>query len=353
MISEGEAAKYPFLKDAVALVKTLDINLDDLIDPSYSRVLDRAENRISQAILSGETTAELDDALSELVSFPIGNIFITAISDEYLYRRYSLAEAVRAYKLLLDESEERLAKIARLDFDWNLRLVQKNLDGRLYRFEIFFKDYLRNTTRFREPEWKIINRLMHDGYVLLTKREVSRLLQEEIQNEIANLFSGQRKLNLPEPFRGRLNRLQKLLDENRSKLTEGDLPSDLIMEALPPCIKRAFEGLLAGRRESHMERFALVSFLINAGMNIENIVRLFVSVTDFDEQFTRYQIEHIAGLRGGRTKYTPPNCSTLKTHGVCYNPDQLCEYIRHPLSYYRAKIYDSQRGWVEKEAPKE
>ena len=50
MISEREAAKYPFLRDAVSLVEVLDVTLDDLVDPSYGKVLDRAEDRVSQAI---------------------------------------------------------------------------------------------------------------------------------------------------------------------------------------------------------------------------------------------------------------------------------------------------------------
>ena len=98
-----------------------------------------------------------------------------------------------------------------------------------------------------------------------------------------------------------------------------------------------------------MERFALTSFLIHAGMEIDDIVKLFVSVTDFDEAFTRYQIEHIAGLRGGRTRYTPPTCSTLRTHGVCIKPDRLCQYVKHPLSYYRIKVRDFQEQQVEEE----
>ena len=92
-----------------------------------------------------------------------------------------------------------------------------------------------------------------------------------------------------------------------------------------------------------MERFGLTSFLVNVGMDIDEIVKLFVSVTDFDEEFTRYQIEHIAGLRGSRTKYTPPTCSTFKTHGVCYNPERLCERIKHPLSFYRRRVWGIQR----------
>ncbi|UCH57814.1 MAG: DNA primase large subunit PriL [Candidatus Bathyarchaeota archaeon] len=343
MISDREAAKYPFLNDAVTYVETLGLTLENLVDPSYTGVLERGERRVSQAILSGEATVELEDTLTELLSFPVANMFITAMAEEYLFRRYALSEAARAHELLKDEAEERIAKLARLEFGWDLRLVQERVGEKLYRFEAHFKDYLKNAASFREPEWKLVNRLIRNGYVLLTKRDASRLLQEEIQRRIGSLVSKRRRISLPDPLRIRVNNLQKLFDENRSRLTGQALPTKLLTEALPPCIRHAFQGLMAGRRASHMERFALTSFLINAGMGIDDIVKLFASITDFDEQFTRYQIEHIAGLRGSRTRYTPPTCSTLKTHRVCYEPDRLCERIKHPLSYYRIKVRDYQR----------
>jgi DNA primase large subunit len=343
MISEREAAKYPFLKDAVGLVDMLDLTIDDLVDPSHRKILDRAEERVSQAILNGETRADLADSLTEILSFPVANMFVTVLGDDFLDRRYALSEAVRAGELLKDESEARIAKMARVEFDWGLRLTDESLDGRLYRFELHFIDFLRNAAAFREPRWKLVNRLMRGGYVLMTRPEAARLLQEEVQRRIGGLVSKHARLNLPEPLRARVTTLRKLFEENRSRITGGEFPSEVLTEAFPPCIRHAFEGLMAGRRLSHMERFALTSFLINAGMEIDAIVNLFVSVTDFDEGFTRYQIEHIAGLRGSRTRYTPPTCSTLRTHGVCHNPDRICERIKHPLSYYRIKVREHQR----------
>ena len=349
MISEREAAKYPFLKEAVALVEVLNLTLDDLSDPSHERVLDRAERRVSQAILNRKADADLGDPITELLSFPIANMFVNVMAEDFLDRRYALSEAVRANELLGDESEDRIAKMARTEFDWNLRLVRERLDGKLYRFELRFGDYLRNAASFREPKWKLVNRLMRGGYVLLTKPEAARLLQEEVQRRVHGFVSKHTRLNLPEPLRNKVDELGKLLDENRSRLTGGDMPADVRMDAIPPCIQHAFEGLVAGKRLSHMERFALTSFLIHAGMEIDDIVKLFVSVTDFDESFTRYQIEHIAGLRGSRTRYLPPTCATLRTHGVCYNPDGRCKRVKHPLSYYRFKVRDLQRDEEEKQ----
>ncbi len=129
MISEREAAKYPFLKEAVGLVDTLNLNIDDLVEPVYDRVLGRAEQRVSQAILKGEATADLGDSLTELLSFPVANMFVMVIGDDFLDRRYALSEAARASGLLMGENEARIAKMARTEFGWSLKLVDRRLEG--------------------------------------------------------------------------------------------------------------------------------------------------------------------------------------------------------------------------------
>jgi DNA primase large subunit len=73
-------------------------------------------------------------------------------------------------------------------------------------------------------------------------------------------------------------------------------------------------------------------------MPSDKVVELFRSFSDFNERMTRYQVEHIAGEKGSRTRYIPPKCDTLKTHSVCLNPDALCKRVHHPLAYYRMKL---------------
>jgi len=65
---------------------------------------------------------------------------------------------------------------------------------------------------------------------------------------------------------------------------------------------------------------------------------VFTSVSDFNERMTRYQVEHIAGSRGSSTKYTPPNCDTLKTHGICVSHDKECVKAVNPLICYKRKL---------------
>jgi len=334
---EREAAKYPFLKDAAKLVDSLNLQLDDLADSQYAKVLDRAAERVVQAIEDGAVDDSLDDYMTELLSFPVAVMFTSVKGEPFMSRRYALGEAVRVYFLLQNEERDKLAQMAREDFDWDLRDSGETYDSVLYDFRLYFYDYLRSSSSFHEDKWKLVNRIVKSGYVLLTQREVARLIQGEVETLIKEQVSKPIKITLPEPLQLRLDRVSKVFEKNRKRLGGEDLPSEVINEAFPPCIRYCMEGLLAGRRASHMERFALTSFLVTVGMPLDSLVDLYTSVSDFDPAMTQYQVEHIAGVRGNRTKYTPPLCDTLRTHGICRNKDDLCERIKHPLSYYRIK----------------
>jgi DNA primase large subunit len=86
----------------------------------------------------------------------------------------------------------------------------------------------------------------------------------------------------------------------------------------------------------HMGRFAIVAFLHHIGLGNEEIFRVFGDVPDFAADVTKYQIEHITGT-SSPTEYTPPECSTMKSYGICPGPDRICLTIKHPLQYYRVK----------------
>ena len=337
MLSEREAAKYPFINEAVNLVDGLDLQLDDLTDPIYSKTLDRAADRVIEAITIGEVSAILTDPLTELLSFPVAIMYVSNIGEHFLNRRYSLAEAVRSYSLLQQEYEERITQIAETEFNWDIRRDPETIDGIIHTLKLSYNNYLEVASTFHEPKWKLVNRNMNAGYVSLTGMEAARLIQVEVEKYVRQRVDIPLKISLPEELQTRLDRVKKVFEENRAKLGGSSLPDEVINQAFPPCMRYCLEGLLSGRRASHMERFGLTSFLVNVGMPIDDMVQLYTSVTDFDESLTRYQIEHIAGLKGNRVKYTPPTCATLRTHGICRENDNICKRVKHPLGYYRIK----------------
>jgi DNA primase large subunit len=109
-------------------------------------------------------------------------------------------------------------------------------------------------------------------------------------------------------------------------------------------MRRLLSMAQMGENIPHQGRFALTSFLHTLGMSADDIIRLFSLSPDFDPKKSRYQVEHITGVISS-TEYTPPECSTMKTYGICFDPDDLCkrEWMTHPLKYYRTKMGKRRR----------
>jgi DNA primase large subunit len=263
---------------------------------------------------------------------------VSAIDDSYLKKRYALLEAKRISDFLKEEPPETVIKIAKF-FNWKIRRLSIQEGGK---FTLHFADFLRNASIFHEKEWKLVNRQIVKGEVTLTQSEAVRLLEEEVKRHIEKRLQTT-DFKLPETIAARVDHLKQLLMLRKGELKTEEMPKTIVVDAFPPCVKALYTAITGGHHLSHMGRLTLTTFLINIGMDAEDVINLYRSLSDFNERLTRYQVEHIAGARGSRTKYRPPKCDTLRTHGICINPDETCERIRHPLKYYQRKLRTTQK----------
>jgi len=336
MLTRADLAKYPFLSEASEYVRELGLSIDELSAPEFSPVLDRAESRLEEALSKGRVSETIVNENAEILSFPVSNLILSLVGEERARRRFALAEAKRAYELLRQESPEKIEHIASTTFRWNVKRLDLSLAKRLYDFALSLPDFLRNSVHLREPRWNLPNRVLDHGFVYVTRDEAARLMEEEVRTKI--LERSRRTLDdVPKLLVPRVERARGLVIKWLGVPTKYELPKVPLPEAMPPCVRHLMDSLDEGKNVQHMGRFTLASFLLNIGTAEEDIVKLFKPATDFSERMTRYQVEHIGGKRGGRTKYTCPMCTTLKTHGVCYKPDEICATIRNPLSYYKTK----------------
>jgi len=332
--TQNDLAKYPFLKETAAHMKKLGLKIEDLANPEMEQVLNRAQERVKNAILS-VSVGEKRESYLEIPSFPVAIMLAIATKNSFIKKRYALAEAKQAFSEMQLETSQRLMAIA-LDFGWNLAL---NRDSEMpLEFEVNFADYLRNTTHLRDKKWKLVIRILMNGKVYLSQHDVARLLQEEVQRRIEARLEATELPNFPEKITEMAEGLINLAKERVGEEEMEGFPKVVSQSAFPPCIVALYEDASKGRHLSHVGRFTLTSFLISIGMPVEKVNELFKSFSDYNERLTRYQVEHIAGERGSRTRYTPPQCATLQTHGVCVNRDALCRWVRHPLAYYRRKL---------------
>lgn len=338
--TEYELAKYPFLPQAARYIRQLNLKIGDLTE-SLQEVLKHAEQRIIESFITPPAVQDSyprspSNPHVEIPSFPVAIMIVSAINDKYLKKRYALYEAKKSYETLKLERDEKVREIAQ-NFRWNLQMEEMEKAKTFPTFKLFFTDYVHNAATLQQPEWKLVNRTLTKGMVKLTKREACRLLQEEIRRHVETRLDAKVDSTTPE-IRRRIEMLKNMFTARKGAVKLEEYPQTIDLEAFPPCIKALYNSTYSGHHLSHIGRFCLTTFLVNIGMTAENVIDLFRSLSDFNERLTSYQVEHLAGERGSRTRYIPPSCATLKTHGVCADPDKLCERVRHPLSYYRRKI---------------
>lgn len=329
-------AKYPFLSDAKKYVKENGPNIPELLeDPLYERsrgiAVERLENAFHQKDVGMRRLATESDCIMELFSYPIARMIAVCIDDVYFTRRYALGEAVHMYKNLLKEPVVFLNHVAK-EFDLKIKKEEEKNS-----FSLYFTHYLRYApTRYKN--WKMINRELHHGFIRLSKKDMARLLQEalrkRINEELDDRTCYERVKTL---FSTDIQHLKSNVMKYRKQIEAAPV-GRLDIKKLPPCMKQILKAIQSGENVAHVGRFALVAFLNSLQLSTQDIINLFSRAPDFEEEKTRYQIEHITG-DSSATSYKPPGCEKLKTYGLCPSEeiDYLCKKIHHPLGYYQAK----------------
>lgn len=333
----SKLALYPFVTQAQEYVRTLNVSLLDLFNKrGYEAVRLRAKSRVIDSINKGITRAESDSETAsniELFSYPIARILVSCINDNLLTRRYALAEAKASHTFLEHEDENMLVAVGQ---DFNVSASFEN-----EQFMMHFTDYIRLSAGMHDIKWKLVNRQLNHGFVGVSSLEFARLLQEATFRRILSELP----LDVPEDMCTQLapyvGGIMAELAEYKSNNHTGDF-GEVNAEFFPPCIRHALSGVRGGVNLGHSTRFALTSFLLNIGMNVDEVVGMFNVSPDFDESKTRYQVEHIAGSSG--VEYSTPGCDTMKTYGNCAGKDEWCGRIVHPLGYYSKKAWFASRN---------
>lgn len=342
-------AEYPFLPGAESVLGGEPPSIRELLtDGSYARLRSIGTARVLAAVDDPRGVRAIEELASarsdeRYLSFLFARLVLAAAPSPAALRRWAVSEAKRAYGRLAGAAAEELEDVAhRLGFP-----VERH-DGR---FSFDLVDYLHLATPIREADFRLAGQDVRAGRVSVDRARAARLLQEAIRRALA----------VPLPLDRAVvdlvrERQAELLDTVAQRMPApvaraGMGAGELRRDRFPPCIRRMQRTLEKGENLSHAGRFALAAFLHRAGADAETIVDAFRGAPDFDEAVTRYQVEHITS-RGGGTGYTPPECDTLRSHGLCARDgdpeasapadrqrDPLCfqESLRHPLQYYELR----------------
>lgn len=342
-------ARYPFLADARNAVGEAGVDLVDVV-ANDDEVVERALDRVTSAVENRTIGDRARSDRVELLSYPVARVLVSVVNENILVRRYAQAEAAAAAEKFdadfTDDTElESVSDRGTVDREDVLREfdllahVHARTDGG---FDVDLASYLPLASDLRDDEWRLVNRRLRDGRVPVTDGELDRLLQAAVENRVRDGLP----LDVPEDI---ARELEAPADEIRRILSELDLTREIdtvVPELFPPCMQHLLDQVQRGEHLAHHSRFAITAFLANIGLTTDEIVKIYSVNPGFGEDMTRYQTNHIRG-DSSPTEYTAPSCATMKAYGDCVNPDDLCDNINHPLSYYEVKLDDADEDDLE------
>lgn len=321
-LGRDELAKYPFLPDAGKYLADQGFTLEDLgTDPDLAGFMEEAVKRIEVAA-DGRVYSPPDSSLDASVfSFLLAVVLLRMTHAMTLVRRFSLAEARRAERHLerdlgsmQDGERERLA-LGIIEELFSIS-VSKTEEG----VAIAAPDYLARASSFHEREWKLVNRRVDSGKVLLTAHETVRLLRAGISEYISERISSAPAPPQAAGFSGAVARLEELAARFHVPTAQSG--------EYPPCVKHAIEVLEKGQNLPHSGRFMLATYLISRGQGADQIAPLFKNAPDYNERVTRYQLGQIIRGRDGGP-YSCPSCEKIKRDDLCFATAE-CDGIFHP-----------------------
>ncbi len=313
------AAKYPFDKRSRELLEVIAWDINEYAEEDLRFLLDRAYERAANA-LDHKYSLIWDNDYQEVVAFYLALLIIRGVDYDYVYMVFSDTEARRAYDLMKDEEDENVIAIAS-----NLGFHVENDKNGFFRLK--YIEFIKISRELSAVHWKLYNFKVEAGRVYLNKRNLARLCSQKIKDIIYEMIKN--IPSVPESIGSYSNRIREEKETMFRKIEKYDF-TDVSEAGFPPCIKWLMSRIGSGL--SHPGRFTLVTFLHRIGYSTDEIINVFRRVPDFSERMTRYQVEHILGMKGSRIEYSVPSCKKIKSYGFCF-PDENCKYIRHPIQY--------------------
>ena len=329
----GDLAKYPFLNEAGEYIRQSGFSWEELARSDMASIIERASERVETGA-TGSVFENLERYETEILTFLVSLIIVKSIGLEPVFRKFALAEARRAEKFLTEDLKKQNDLQKRSLFSkifedlFRLKIGIAEEDKRLFKVRV--SDYLSRSSHFHEQEWKLVNRLVSAGNVYLDADETVRLIRNELSVMIYERVRGMTLPTLPEAMQSRAEIL-------RAKLLPRFEYRPISVSDFPPCIKHALEVMGKGENLPHSARVMLATYMLAIGKPTDEIVGMFENAPDFNQKITRYQVEHLAGLKGSRTKYSVPSCEKLLNENLCFATEQ-CAGVINPVQFGRRQV---------------
>ncbi|RME79020.1 MAG: hypothetical protein D6769_03450 [Methanobacteriota archaeon] len=273
---------------------------------------EEAYARLARAVKDGDISISIideSDVEKAAMLFVAERTILASASNPYLTRRVAIAYAKAMHYMLKEQELEETARFLGIDFS-------KGNDSSNSVYLMHVSTYLKFMPK--SQDYKLFYVGLSDGYVELPKKKFFRLVEEAIKSKLEVQ---------PRTDDKRATYYANMLKEHIPK------PKVTITGEKPPCIRSLLDDMARHENLSHYARWTLGVYLIKSGMPLENIVKLYSNLPDFDPKITTYQLKHI--MEKG---YSVPSCEKMQVYGL-RKPD--CPCLKDPRlkspAFYKGK----------------
>lgn len=353
--------KYPFSQEARQTSQKYARDLGALADfldrPENFFIIEAAEQRVYSALTHDEVKLpQLRDEKDVLI-YPTARLIVEEIKDPQLRARQAEAESKSINKQIAHESDQFVIDLCKSSFGWKVESLgdlntraKLPMQIRTYDLKIRFEDFLEVAPDFHAEEWKLINRYIDNGWTLIRRRELNRLVSGRFRQIV---FFGRLDIpRLPERLVEVIERLGTEMKKHIRHVEPFQIDGQ-IDTAFPPCIQKMYDDSLSGRVNlPHDARFALAAFLLRIGMSEAEVNKVFGHSPDKNNHSITYQVDHIATKKSTSSEiqgYFPTGCKKLQTNNLCpvaagATFDPLCEYVLNPLGFYSTRAWEISKN---------
>lgn len=348
--------RYPFSVEAREVSQKQARDVESLVSRLEAEkneyIIEEAENRVIAALDQSEIPLVNNDDDRDFLIYPTARLIVEKIGDSRLKEYQAEAESKAVNRHLENEKDDLVLHLCKSAFGWQVESTGKPIERanlplwlRTFDFRMRFEDFLETAPEFHQSPWKLVNRYLDAGWLPVQGLELKRLMSGKFKQLI--LTSSLDVRTLPSRITEAVQRMETEL-RGKIKTTQPVKITENIITAFPPCIRQMHEDSLRGKNLPHEARFTLAAFLLKIGMNQQEVLGVFRSSPDFASSLAEYQVRHISSKSGGEG-YTPPGCRKLQGNGLCpvyqgLEYDSLCEYVKHPLGFYKTRAWEITKG---------
>ncbi|VVB54806.1 DNA primase large subunit PriL [uncultured archaeon] len=277
-LSHTVLARYPFLTEAKAYVAGLGLTLDEIVKhPVYSIAVEKAGQRLEGCVKGGyvpATDSDVDRDIA-LLSYPLARVAANLSGSPWVIEKYAAGEAETTLHYLTEDDNKNPRTVDAIAAEMGLEFNAG---------KIHILTYLKSTATLArsDPNWKLANRQVNNGFVEITRQEFRKMIAEEVRKKIMEPTP----IADAPPQLKRIGEAAKLLNAQMQPRRTG---GKVTLDSLPKKYKHLAAGVGEGQRDNALT--SLIGVLKAVGLTKEEALK---EATEFCRRCTPPIEEKIA-----------------------------------------------------------